>query len=406
MTMRLKSFQADTMTEAMAQVRAVLGEDAIIISTREDSNKRFVKVTAAIEEFEPEQPIAEFEDGDWFSDNDDSEPYDDDMFDDADLMANRPDRSLTGDHDGLIDDDEEDYLENLFAIRDDRLGQDEDSFDFFDFDVRDDGEGDLIEQGYIESVTEALIRHNVPASLTDALISEVISSPEETPGTALTHALEGLYNFKPMPTGRHPHPLLLVGPPGSGKTLSTAKLAAQGVLNDLKIVVITTDTIRAGGIEQLEAFTRVLDIGLITADDPTALAEAIRDNHGADQIIIDTAGVSPFNPEEMKTLSSFIKVADFDTVLVLPAGGDANENADMARSFEILGAEYLMPTRFDISRRYGGILAAAYLANLTFTNGSRSPSVSEGLIDLKAQSLSELLIPNLYEKTKKLKKDR
>lgn len=405
MTMRLKSFQADTMTEAMALVRATLGEDAIIISTREDSNKRFVKVTAAIEEFEPEPPL-DFNEDTWLYDNDDLADVEGDIFDDADLMADRPERSLTQEHDGLIDNDEEDYLETLFTIRDDRRDEDNGLFDFFDFDLNEDEKGELIEQGYIESVTESLIRHNVPASLTDAIISEVISSEEEQPGPALVRALDKIYQFKPMPEKRHANPLLFVGPPGSGKTLATAKLAAKAVLNDLNVTVITTDTIRAGGIEQLEAFTRVLGVNLITADDPQALTEAINLNHDADQILIDTAGVSPFNPEEMKTLSSFIKVSDFDTVLVLPAGGDAHESADMARSFEILGTRYLMPTRFDISRRYGGILAAAHLARLSLTDGSRAPSVSDGLFSLNAKSLSKLLIPDLYSKKQKSKKDR
>ena len=47
--MRLKSFYAKTVTEAMQMVREMLGEDAIIVATREEKGGKAVCVTAAIE---------------------------------------------------------------------------------------------------------------------------------------------------------------------------------------------------------------------------------------------------------------------------------------------------------------------------------------------------------------------
>ena len=45
--MRLKTFTAPTATKAMAEIRAVLGDDAIIVATREDGGS--VRVTAALD---------------------------------------------------------------------------------------------------------------------------------------------------------------------------------------------------------------------------------------------------------------------------------------------------------------------------------------------------------------------
>lgn len=47
--MRLKSFYANTMTEAMQMIRDTLGEDAIIVATREEKGGKAVRVTAAID---------------------------------------------------------------------------------------------------------------------------------------------------------------------------------------------------------------------------------------------------------------------------------------------------------------------------------------------------------------------
>ena len=48
--MRLKSFTAKTMKEAMQMVRDELGENAVIVATREESGG--VRVTAALEQEE------------------------------------------------------------------------------------------------------------------------------------------------------------------------------------------------------------------------------------------------------------------------------------------------------------------------------------------------------------------
>ena len=47
--MRLKSFTAKSMRDAMQMVREALGEDAIIVATREENGGSSVRVTAAVE---------------------------------------------------------------------------------------------------------------------------------------------------------------------------------------------------------------------------------------------------------------------------------------------------------------------------------------------------------------------
>ena len=51
--MRLKSFYAPTMADAMDLVRSILGDDAIIVATRQEADG--VRVTAAVEEGRPGQ---------------------------------------------------------------------------------------------------------------------------------------------------------------------------------------------------------------------------------------------------------------------------------------------------------------------------------------------------------------
>src|SRR5688572_20690401 len=68
--MRLKSFTARTMTEAMKMVREALGDEAIIIATREEQGGKSVRVTAAVEKDRAEKEEA---DDDWLYADDDDE---------------------------------------------------------------------------------------------------------------------------------------------------------------------------------------------------------------------------------------------------------------------------------------------------------------------------------------------
>ena len=243
-----------------------------------------------------------------------------------------------------------------------------------------------------EILTDIMLRHRVFGTVAEKIVSTALSTGLDTAKEALTAALETLYTFRPLPQERYDKPLILVGPPGTGKTLSCAKLAARAVMNGLKPAVITTDMVRAGGIEQLAALTKVLELDCIEAEDKTSLQKAIEDNQEADQIIVDTAGRNPFSPEDMKELAQLITAADFDAILVMPAGGDAEESAEMAQAFGVLEINWLLPTRLDITRRLGGLLSAVEETGLVFADVSPTPNVAEGLIPLSSERLAELLM--------------
>jgi flagellar biosynthesis protein FlhF len=77
----------------------------------------------------------------------------------------------------------------------------------------------------------------------------------------------------------------------------------------------------------------------------------------------------------------------------MAAGGDAEESSEIARCFAVLGVQRLLPTRLDIVRRLGGIIAAAGRSGIAFSDASNTPKVADGIVSLSAQSLSNLLLP-------------
>ncbi len=328
--MRLKTFYANTMTEAMQMIRETLGDEAIIVATGEDRARGGVRVTAAIE--------PSFEIG-----ND----------------------GIAGVQSWLQYDDEQDS------------------------------------DAVAEELTEVMLRHCVPENVMDNIISCATVMGFDDLGTALSYTLEQLYSFRPLPVTAHKKPIMMIGPPGSGKTLAVAKMAARGAMNGLNINAISTDTVRAGGVEQLQAFTKLLQIDLKKAKNPQDLRNITEElMQHSDQVIIDTSGLNPFDTSDVKILAKLIGAIDARPVLVLPAGIDADEAGEMARVFATIGATEILPTRVDIARRLGSLLAAAHQGGLSFSDVSTTPKVAQGLSHMSPKSLANLLVPRLYQSEK------
>jgi flagellar biosynthesis protein FlhF len=184
-------------------------------------------------------------------------------------------------------------------------------------------------------------------------------------------------------------PLLFVGPPGAGKTLTVARLATRLVIKGIQPLVITADGKRAGATEELAAFTKLLGIRLVVACHPVTLGRALVQHDGP--VLIDTPGCNPFDQMQLTDLTNLSATATGTLVLVLPAGLDPAEAADIAEAFASIGARYLVATRLDISRRLGGVLAAA-AAGLALTEAGVGPGAADGLQPITPEWLAARLM--------------
>lgn len=224
----------------------------------------------------------------------------------------------------------------------------------------------------------SLTRHNLPA----ALAARLADGP-------LVEGLAAALRFAPLPDGRT-RPLILVGPPGAGKTLSCAKLATRAVLAGAAPLVASTDGLRAGATEQLAAFTRLLGLALAVATEPEVLARALVGRTTGQPVLVDSAGCDPFDPVQAAWLREMVLAAGAEMVVVMPAGLDPAEAAETAAAFAALGARHLLPTRLDVARRLGGVLAAA-TAGLALGEAGTGPGVADGLTVIDPAWLAQRL---------------
>jgi flagellar biosynthesis protein FlhF len=243
---------------------------------------------------------------------------------------------------------------------------------------------------FTDAIHAALVNHAVLPRLSERLVIAAASLGADTEVRALGAALGGLFRFKPIGSGH----VALVGPPGSGKSLTAAKLATRAVLAGDPVQVITTDTVRAGATEQLASLTRILGIELLVAGSPDELRRFVAAAPTDELVLIDTPGTNPYVDDELAELAGFIDAASAEPVLVLAAGGDVYDTVEMARSFAAIGCRRLVPTRVDMAHRLGALLSAADAAQLAFAEIGISASVADGLKKMSPVALARLLLPD------------
>ncbi|WP_419898068.1 hypothetical protein [Roseomonas sp. USHLN139] len=227
---------------------------------------------------------------------------------------------------------------------------------------------------------QALAFHNLPAPLRDRLLTGPLEA-----------TLAASFRFGGLPP-LGTRPLLLAGPPGAGKTLTSVKIAARHVMDgEAPPLLINTDHQRPGAADQLTGVAEVLGASLAQATSPAAALQAIALRPPGGAVLIDTPGTDPFEPQQARLLAALIAQTRPHVALVLPAGLDCAEAAELARAFRALGATHLVATRLDATRRLGSVLAAAAAGQLVLSAGGTGPEASGQLLPLNPDWLAARL---------------
>ncbi|HEV2563280.1 MAG TPA: hypothetical protein VGT78_14175 [Rhizomicrobium sp.] len=342
--MRLRTFLANDMREALSNVRAELGAEAVIVSS-EKAKGGGVMVRAAVEETTREvlrENMAAF--SEWHN-----------------AMA-APDYE-TNYRAGLI-----------HRLRNDRPAEKTAARNF--------NRAELL---------QILRTHRAPDALAHALAETAEKAGLSDMTLALASALDKRMASAPLDLTKSVA-LLLTGPNGAGKSAVAAKIAAHARLCERHVRLIATDITGAGAIARLETFAQHIDVPIVVAESAEELSKAVAECAKENILaVIDTAGFDPRNGKARSAFAALAKIEHVEAIGVVSACGDAEEIADIAASLVSLSARRLIVTGLDISRRLGA-LAAAAMQNAALAHVTRSPYVAGGLETLTPLSLARALI--------------
>mgnify|MGYP004593806337 FL=1 len=186
---------------------------------------------------------------------------------------------------------------------------------------------------------------------------------------------------------------LFMGTSGSGKSTAIAKTATQAKLKNISACIISTDNVRAGANQQLEAFAQILDVDFMFCKNGRMLFDTVKEvENKYELVLIDTPGINPFIPEDVGKVGAFVEAVSADAILTMASGLNTYEAIEIAEVFTELGARYLMPTRMDLTRRIGSLLSVASCCELGFCSAGVSASIAKGLAEITPRSLARLIL--------------
>jgi flagellar biosynthesis protein FlhF len=240
-----------------------------------------------------------------------------------------------------------------------------------------------------DQLVSILRAHRTPDALAGALVEEAEGSGIPDLTLALASALDGF--MRSSPSVKTPSGMILVGPPGAGKTAVAAKLAARHRLAGIPVVLAATDTQTAGQMARLESFAACLDVPLVIASTSEILSEEVQEASYADAFLIaDCAGCDPRGPLSSE-LVRFLAVGRLEITGVVSATCDAEEAGEIADALANLGAGKLIVTGLDLARRKGALVAFACSA-LAVVQVAASPYLADGLETLTPLALARALL--------------
>lgn len=239
-------------------------------------------------------------------------------------------------------------------------------------------------------LAELFARHGVPERVAALLRRGEIAG--DTLAGNLRPVLAAQFDFAPLAPERSALPMLLAGPPGCGKSSTVAKIAALARGAGRSVRMLTTDTLRAAGGDQLLRYAKAIGCDAAVANSTAELAALMRESDEGVLQLIDTPGLDLVRREDRQALLDWCEAGETTPVLVLPAGHDAEESAETARAFAALGGTTMIATRLDAARRLGNLLAAAQAGSLAFAAAGISPRIGGGLITLDTDLLARFLL--------------
>lgn len=169
----------------------------------------------------------------------------------------------------------------------------------------------------------------------------------------------------------------LIGATGVGKTTTAAKLAAQCVRQHgaASVGLITLDTYRVSGYEQLRAYGRMLGVVAHLAHDRAALKDLLGLLSSKRMVIIDTAGLGQ-RDQRIQEMLDVLDMPSVKKVLVLNAGSHGDTLDDVLTSFKSSALHGVVLSKVDEAVKLGPAIDALIRHQVVLrgvANGQRVP---------------------------------
>ena len=214
-----------------------------------------------------------------------------------------------------------------------------------------------VARDFVARINEQCVGQEVLASITPGqqVVKRVHDELVQLLGGGKTHKLE----FNPRPS-----PVMMVGLHGSGKTTTSAKLAAQWTRDGLKVMLVGADIRRPAAVDQLSVLARQVGVDMVApqpGESVPALGRRALDQaqrSGRDVVVFDTGGRFQIDAELVQELKDLREAVRCRNVVLVVDAAIGQESVHVAGGFhEALTLSGLILTKLDGDARGGAALS-------------------------------------------------
>jgi flagellar biosynthesis protein FlhF len=184
--------------------------------------------------------------------------------------------------------------------------------------------------------------------------------------------------------------IAFVGPTGVGKTTTLAKLAVRWTLRHgaKDLALIAADTVRMGAQDQVRGLGQLLGAPVHTLDNFAELPALLARLAQCRFVLIDTPGSSQRDAQLANRLATLVAAGPrLTTALVLAASTQAGANDEIVTRFAPAKAATCLLTKIDETTSLGGVLSVVMRAALPVSYLSEGQRVPEDLRPARALEL-------------------
>ena len=195
---------------------------------------------------------------------------------------------------------------------------------------------------------------------------------------------------------KKPKVIFFIGPTGVGKTTTIAKLSSKLVLEEKnKIAIFTSDTYRIAAVEQIKTYANILNIPVEVIYEVKDIKGMIPRYKDYDYILVDTAGRSHKNKEQVDDLRSLyegFKDYSLNSFLVLSATTKYKDLQKITELYEDISECSLIFTKLDETDAVGNILNVKLDTGMFLSYISYGQNVPDDIEVMNPQIIAKQLL--------------
>ncbi len=393
--MIVKKYTAATETDAVLKAKEELGLGAVVLNVKTVKQrgiarifkKNYVEITAALDEKEGQSHASE------------SHP----------AVSNMSDMTVVN---ALTETSIEKKLDTLHNLLADQIKKNEDDKlrnDTVIHNAKEQNSDESKENGnikYLRMVYNKLIESEVDEKVANIIIEDIDASMKKEAN--IDNIISAVYQKiilklgepEVVNTENGKTVVFFLGPTGVGKTTTIAKLASEFKLNrGIQVAMITADTYRIAAVEQLNTYAGILDVPVSVIFSPDELIDAINKYSEYDLILVDTAGRSHRNAEQLSEVKQLITATqeaglgvNIEKYLVLSATTKYKDLLNITEAYKDIDNFRLLFTKLDETNAYGNILNIRVHTGAPLSYVTSGQAVPEDISVVNVQEMAKCLI--------------